>query len=776
MNRLVVLLIVSVLTIPAAAGTIYVDGNGAADHQTIQQAIDASWDGDVIVVRPGTYAERVTFNGRAVTVRSEDPDDPTVVEATVIAGPSEASVIFDFGEGSQSVLTGFTITGYGILCVASAPTISKNVIRDCTGSGIAGESDAAPTIVGNTIVFNELEGVFACNGLIQGNTISYNSAGAAYCHGTIRDNLISYNVDAGGLYFCNGPIVGNRIVGNVAFSDGGGLYICDGPIENNVIAGNRATGEGGGLYGCMQRICNNTIVGNIAGTYGGALSRCMGTVCNNILAFNQAPSAAGIYGPCTNSYNAFWMNDGGNFGGNATLGAGDFVADPLFAVEGRWDDNGTPEIDDDVWIDGDYHLRSQIGRWDPAVRRWVADSETSQCIDAGAPDSDFSAELWPHGRHVNVGAYGGTAQASMSLSDTGHPADLNHDGRIGPDDLALFVDKWVLQEDLLAEDLDRDGSVDFRDFVTFADAWGSTPPAPAPPTPNPMTWATPPYGTGPYSIAMVATVATSVDGTEVEYYFENTQSPEFNSGWVTFPAGQEPRWEQADLQPMTLYWYRVKARNRGNRLETDWSETARASTLQDDTTAPTPTPMTWETEPYGSSSNSIRMVATEATDASGVEYQFECTSHPAYSSGWQDSRIYEVTSVPHGHYTFEVRARDKSPNQNTTLFSLSATADLQPPTPDPMRWQSEPKEVNIGGGSLNYYATMTAVEAVDERADVEYFFECTTESGFSSKWQSSREYSVLIGRSGQGHRFRVKARDTSPGRNETGWSSVVMAR
>jgi len=776
MNRLVVLLIAAILAVPCLAKTISVDDDGSADYATIQKAIDDSWDGDVIVVRPGTYRERIVFNGRAVTVRSQAPDDSTVVRTTVIAGPSGSSVIFDFGEGGDSVLQGFTVTGYGIFCVGSAPTISKNIIRDCQGAGITGQSDAAPTIVGNTIVSNELEGIFACNGSIQGNTISYNNAGVAYCNGSIRDNLISYNANAGGLYFCDGEIVGNTIVGNFAVPEGGGLYACNGWIENNVIAGNRAEGEGGGLYSCTQLVCNNTIVGNIAGTYGGAISRCPGTVCNNIIAFNEAPLTAGIFGPCLNSYNAFWMNDGGNFGGNAAMGLGDVVADPSFAVDGRWSDQGTVEIDDDVWIDGDYHLKSQAGRWDPVTRQWVIDNETSRCIDAGNPTSEWSAELWPHGRTVNLGAYGGTAQASMSLTDTGHPADLDHDGHIEADDLARFATMWPAQEDLLAEDIDRNGVVDFRDFAILGKVWRSGPPVPTPPLPNPMTWATAPHGTGPYSIAMVATTATSTDGTGVEYYFENYLTPDINSGWRTFVAGQEPRWEQTGLQPVTLYWYRVKARNRGNRLETDWSEITRAATLADDTEAPTPNPMTWETEPYGVSSNTIRMTATEATDASGVEYQFDCTSHPAYSSNWQASRTYEVTSVPHGQYTFRVRARDKSANQNTTLFSLSVTADLQPPTPDPMEWESEPDEVKRGSSSLNYYVEMTAAEAVDESADVEYFFECTTESGFSSKWQSSPEYSVLVGRSGQGHRFRVKARDTSPGHNETGWSSVVMAR
>lgn len=775
MNRLIVLLIASVLCVPCLAATITVDDNGSADYSTIQQAIDRSEDGDVIVVMPGTYRERVVFNGRRVTVRSDDPDDPRTVQGTVIAGPSAPSVTFDFGEGSQSVLEGLTVTGYGIVCVGSAPTISKNILRDCQGAGVTGQIDAAPTIVGNTISDCELEGVYACNGLIQGNTITRNNAGAAYCNGSIRDNVISYNSDGGGLYFCDGEIVGNAIVGNVAGPDGGGLYACDGWIENNVIAGNRTGGEGGGLYNCAELICNNTIVGNIATTYGGALSRCTGTVCNNILAFNEAPFTAGIYGPCSNSYNTFWMNPGGNFGGDAALGVGDFAADPMFAVNGQWDDKGTPDVDDDVWIDGDYHLKSEAGRWDPAARQWVVDDETSRCIDAGTPGSDWSAELWPHGRHINVGAYGGTPQASMSLSDVGHPADLNHDGQIGPDDLAQLMSMWLVEEDLLAEDINRDGIVDFIDFAIFASAWESGPAVPTPPVPNPMTWAVEPYGTGPYSIAMVATTATSTDGTGVEYYFENAQDSTINSGWLTFPAGQEPRWEQTGLHAISYYWYRVKARNRGNQLETDWSETVRALTLQEDTTAPTPNPMTWETEPYGSAGHTIRMVATEATDVSGVQYEFECTSDPTYSSGWQDSPTYEITSVPHGNYTFRVRARDKSANHNTTIFSMYVIVDLQPPTPDPMEWESEPVEVNMGG-SLNYHVEMAAVEAVDDTADVEYFFECTTQSGFSSGWQSSPEYSVLVGRAGQGHRFRVKARDTSTSHNETGWSSVAMAR
>ena len=229
------------------------------------------------------------------------------------------------------------------------------------------------------------------------------------------------------------------------------------------------------------------------------------------------------------------------------------------------------------------------------------------------------------------------------------------------------------------------------------------------------------------------------------------------------------------LKAYTRYWYRVKARNRGNLLETDWSEQVNGTTQPEDLTAPTPILMTWETVPYGSASDTIYMVAIEAIDPSGVEYKFECMTHPQYDSDWQDSQVYEITDLPSDHYTFVVRARDKSAAHNATSYSVPVIVDLRSPTPNPTEWEFVPVEVNIGGGAFTYHATMTAAQATDDAADVEYFFKCTTESGFSSGWQESREYTVLLGRKGQRHRFRVKARDTSPSHNETDWSSEELA-
>ena len=86
---------------------------------------------------------------------------------------------------------------------------------------------------------------------------------------------------------------------------------------------------------------------------------------------------------------------------------------------------------------------------------------------------------------------------------------------------------------------------------------------------------------------------------------------------------------------------------------------------------------------------------------------------------------------------------------------------------------SSPPEINIGGGEFDFWVQMTATEASDDSGLVEYFFECTTNSGFNSGWQSSNKYIVLIGRGEQGQRFRVKVRDLFG--NETEWSDERTA-
>ena len=97
-----------------------------------------------------------------------------------------------------------------------------------------------------------------------------------------------------------------------------------------------------------------------------------------------------------------------------------------------------------------------------------------------------------------------------------------------------------------------------------------------------------------------------------------------------------------------------------------------------DTDPPTPDPMTWATVPYATGSSSIAMVATTATDASGVEYYFSCISGGGHDSGWQAGTSYEDTGLQSAtQYCYTVKARDKSTNLNQTAESTVECATTE---------------------------------------------------------------------------------------------------
>ncbi len=99
---------VLVLATNAAAAIINVPG----DQPTIQAGINAAVNGDVVIVAQGEYFENINFNGKAITVRSTDPNDAGVVLNTIINGGGAGTVVTCInGEGSNTVLSGFVITG-----------------------------------------------------------------------------------------------------------------------------------------------------------------------------------------------------------------------------------------------------------------------------------------------------------------------------------------------------------------------------------------------------------------------------------------------------------------------------------------------------------------------------------------------------------------------------------------------------------------------------------------------------------------------------------------
>ena len=403
-----------------------------SEYSTIQAAIDASINGDTILVADGVYTwtgnRDIDFLGKAITVKSENGPENCIIDCDGSSGDNHRGFYFHSGEVQNSVLEGFTITdGY--------------IVTMCMGGGGILINGASPTIKDCIIINNHAE--------LEMGSLCYCHGGGICVGGTgnplITDCVISYNsVDDWGV--------------------GGGIY-CQSPqitLNNCLITNNTATGPygdefGGGICSIYSLIINNCTIANNTVAMGG----CGGgiyydtstsdtrTITNSII-WGNSPDQICAYD--ITKILAAYSDIRGGWSGTGNINANPYFADPC---------------------NGDYHLKSQAGRWNPSSRHWVKDANASPCIDAGDPSSDWMAELWPHGKRINMGAYGGTPQASMSLSTVGNIANLDNDpcDIIDFNDLALFVGKWLHEEVLLPEDLDRNGIVNFVDYAIFAQQW-----------------------------------------------------------------------------------------------------------------------------------------------------------------------------------------------------------------------------------------------------------------------------------------------------------------
>jgi internalin A len=208
-----------------------------------------------------------------------------------------------------------------------------------------------------------------------------------------------------------------RSEGNLA----GAIY-CDGSsptIANCLVVGNRATGPNGAAIYCTGSeavFVNCTVSANVGGKEGGGLfMKDSNVIVTNSILWANTPREISVGDVSEPSIT--YTNIAGDWPG---LGNSDL--DPLFARRGYWVDAQEPNIEvapdtpNALWRDGDYHLQSEAGRWDPETETWVQDQATSPCIDAGDPAAPIGPEPTPNGAVINLGAYGGTPQASISCT------------------------------------------------------------------------------------------------------------------------------------------------------------------------------------------------------------------------------------------------------------------------------------------------------------------------------------------------------------------------
>ncbi|MGA1844630.1 MAG: choice-of-anchor Q domain-containing protein, partial [bacterium] len=331
-------------------------------YATIQGAIDASVDWDVILVSPGVYTECIDPLGKAITITSTSPWDTNIVETTVIDANQQGSVVVFTGvEGEDTVLSGFTLQngraeyGGGITCnPGTSPTITRCIVTGNTatvwGGGIRIRS-ASPAIAYCTVQGNSAE---------YGAGIYYQESSSgqiAYC--VISNNTA--HINAGGI-FCHtsSPAITNcTIRGNIAETGyGGGMRInsASPTLINCVIADNHAIGENGRAGG----IC---------------LSSASPLITHCTIGMNSAAGGGGIYS--SNEFSAPSITSSILWGDSAEE----------LVLNGSIPTITYSDIGQSEYTDPESHTINQ----DPLFMNPTGGNfrlqEGSPCIDAGKPDS-----------------------------------------------------------------------------------------------------------------------------------------------------------------------------------------------------------------------------------------------------------------------------------------------------------------------------------------------------------------------------------------------------
>jgi len=424
------------------------DANAVLDGFTIRDG------GGYVLVDPGPYG------GAGMIIRE---GNPTIINCTFTNNAA-----YEYGGG--------------IFIVNSSPTLinctfTKNYAFSgggiCNGYMLRSGREGNPTFI-NCVFSNNYStsvgaGMYVTGGdILMSNCIftgnfCESSGGGLYTSGTVElDNCIFTNnstmTEGGAINSYKSDSQFTDCVFENNHADIGGSCAIDSvdtSFINCAFIGNKALSEGGAISSGSQandisnvRFANCLFAGNLSGWIGGAMNfreKINGEMLNCTISHNRALYGESLcFKPFHTPTNNFKINNSILWGGGEQIyngnnskititysnirggweGEGNIDEDPLFVMPGYWSDVNNPNIvvnSDDpnaVWIEGDYHLKSQGGRLDPNSGTWVIDEVTSPCIDTGDPNSPVGDEPIPNGCRINMGAFGGSSQASLSFGDT----------------------------------------------------------------------------------------------------------------------------------------------------------------------------------------------------------------------------------------------------------------------------------------------------------------------------------------------------------------------
>jgi len=339
----------------ASATVLYVDLNSTnptlpyADWSTaatnIQDAVDASSDGDQILVTDGIYqtggrvvygllTNRVVIN-KAVTVQSVNGPAVTTILGFPTNGDDAVRCVY---LTNNATLLGFTLafgdtrnvgntnleqSGGGVWCESSNAFLFNCIIASNNASQYGGGAYSGTlsncTFVGNWAVYGGAAYAGTLNKcLINSNGINaypgYSDGefdGSGACNCILNNCTIAGNFAFNGAGAYNSTLNNCTFTGNIGIVCGGGAY--NSTLNNCTITSNSVGQNGGGAYACVLNNC--TVAGNSAnnlnpyssfnsggGAYGGALTNCV--LAGNTATYGGAVSGGARLDYCTISNNS----------------------------------------------------------------------------------------------------------------------------------------------------------------------------------------------------------------------------------------------------------------------------------------------------------------------------------------------------------------------------------------------------------------------------------------------------------------------------------------
>jgi nitrous oxidase accessory protein len=275
----------------ATAATLTVCPGGCV-YSRIQAAVDASSNGDTILVQSGPYYENVNVN-KQLTLSG--------IGMPVVDARGSGSAITLAANGIT--LEGFTATGSssnteaGIRVSSISNTLSGNNASNNFYGIYLDSSSNNNTLIGNNAYYNNVSGISLSasnnNTLIENNA-SYNNGSGILLSSSSNNKLSGNNAsnNSAGIYLWSSSN-NNMLSGNDASNNTYGIFLYP-SSNNNMLSGNNAKSNGiVGIYLVLSS--NNTLIGNNASNNDIGIFQFADSNNNTLSGNNASNNREGIY-------------------------------------------------------------------------------------------------------------------------------------------------------------------------------------------------------------------------------------------------------------------------------------------------------------------------------------------------------------------------------------------------------------------------------------------------------------------------------------------------